>query len=150
MMDQVIEKPSGAVTILLVEDDDGDAKAVTRAFSKAEIANPVVRAVDGEAALEFLRADAQSAWPRQFLLLVDINMPRMNGHELVAELRKDRLLRRLVVIMLSTSRDKSDVNAAYDNNVAGFVVKGRAGRDYQSLVATLNDYWTLIELPEAS
>lgn len=136
------------INILLVEDDDGDAKAVMRAFSRAQIANPITRAHDGAEALEILRAHAPHAPESPFICLVDINMPRMSGHEFVAALRADEALRRLVVFMLTTSKLRDDVDHAYDNNVAGYIVKESAGADFLDLIGTLNAYWRLVELPE--
>lgn len=142
------DSKSQPINILLVEDDDGDAKGVIRAFRKAGIANPVVRAVDGLDALSILRDDDDCLPVPPFLVIVDINMPRMNGHELVARLRADPRLKKLVVFMLTTSRLPEDIDAAYDNHVAGYIVKETAGADFLQLVSTLDSYWRLIELPE--
>lgn len=136
------------INILLVEDDDGDAKAVMRAFSRAQIANPIIRAKDGTDALRILRETGVDRPDEPFLCLVDINMPRMNGHEFVAALRADPNLRRLVVFMLTTSRLPDDIETAYNNNVAGYIVKETAGADFLELVGALNSYWRLVELPE--
>ncbi|MGY9046088.1 MAG: response regulator, partial [Rhodobacterales bacterium] len=73
------------VSILLVEDDDGDAKAVQRAFSAARINNPMIRLTNGARALEYLRQETEAVPPRRYILLVDVNMPLMDGHELVAK-----------------------------------------------------------------
>jgi CheY-like chemotaxis protein len=136
------------VTILLVDDDDGDAKAVTRAFRSACISNPILRAIDGQAALDMLRGRTDEVTGTPLLLLVDVNMPRMNGHDFVAEIRKDTDLRKLVVFMLTTSGARADIDAAYDNNVAGYIVKETAGRDFLQMVGTLENYWNLIEMPK--
>lgn len=141
---------SGAatVTILLVEDDDGDAKAVTRAFAKAKIANPIERAQDGVEALELLRGDnGKSAVRSPVLLLVDLNMPRMNGIDLVRCLRDDPHLRRTIVFLLTTSKSEEDIAAAYDLNVAGYIVKQNAGADFLSLVGMIDNYWKIVEMP---
>lgn len=136
------------INILLVEDDDGDAKAVIRAFKRAQIANPIVRAHDGAEALEILREHCSNAPEDPFICLVDVNMPRMTGHELVAALRADPALRKLVIFMLTTSKMRDDIDHAYDNNVAGYIVKETAGADFIDLIGTLNAYWRLVELPE--
>ena len=141
---------SGAttVTILLVEDDDGDAKAVRRAFVKAKIANPIERAQDGVEALEMLRGDnGRTAIRSPVLLLVDLNMPRMNGIDLVRTLREDVNLRRTIVFLLTTSKNEEDIAAAYDLNVAGYIVKQNAGADFLSLVGMIDNYWKIVELP---
>ena len=134
--------------ILLVDDDDGDARAVQRAFSKARIANPFRRAIDGIDALEILRGEngkEQLLSPR--LLLVDLNMPRMNGIELVAALRADPILKTLVVFILTTSYRPEDMAAAYDLNVAGYILKEKAGEDFMRLCGLVDNFWRIVELP---
>jgi len=145
-MTRVAPKPE-AINILLVEDDDGDAMAVERAFRRARIANPIVRVCDGIEALELLRSRDPSGLSTPFIVLADINMPRMTGHELVQEIRASPDLRRLVVFMLSTSRDRGDIETAYDGNVAGYIVKDEAGEDFLKLTEGLGGFWRLVELP---
>ncbi len=136
------------VHILLVDDDDGDAKAVQRAFVRARIGNPFRRAIDGIDALEILRGDKGKpplASPR--LLLVDLNMPRMNGIELVAEIRADPILQQLVIFILTTSHRDEDMTAAYDLHVAGYILKEKAGEDFLRLTALVDNFWRVVELP---
>jgi CheY-like chemotaxis protein len=136
------------IHILLVEDDEGDAKAVQRAFAKARIANPFVRAHDGLEALEMLRGEGgrETLKPPR-LLLVDLNMPRMNGIELVAALRADPELHNLVVFVLTTSQRDEDMAAAYGLNVAGYIVKEKAGEDFLRLCGLVDSYWRIVEIP---
>ncbi|WP_375687706.1 response regulator [Pseudooceanicola sp. LIPI14-2-Ac024] len=133
--------------IILVEDDDADAKAVRRALGKAKIANPVTRLIDGVDALAFLRGETGTP-PASYILLVDLNMPRMNGLELLTELRRDDQLKGAVVFLLTTSGDRGDIAAAYERNVAGYIMKENAGDDFLNLIGTLDHYWRLVELPE--
>lgn len=134
--------------VLLVEDDDGDAKALQRAFRTAKIANPILRAVDGIEALEILKGtNGRAKAPSPLLLLVDINMPRMNGLQFVQALRQDDDLRHFVVFILTTSKREEDKMAAYDLNVAGYIVKATAGQDFLNLVNLVDCYWRLVELP---
>ncbi|NND90249.1 MAG: response regulator [Granulosicoccus sp.] len=135
------------INILLVEDDDGDAKAVVRAFGKAAIANNIHRVVDGVAALEFLRDEEVMKSLSPLIVLVDINMPRMSGHEMVSQIREDADLHQHVIFMLTTSKSNDDRATAYNNNVAGYIVKEKAGQDFLNLVNTLDAYWRLVELP---
>jgi CheY-like chemotaxis protein len=136
------------IKILLVEDDDGDAKAVIRAFSKANIGNPIIRAQDGVEALAYLTGEGRSALARPpILLLVDLNMPRMNGIEFVRALRAHPDLRRTVVFLLTTSKREEDMAAAYDLNVAGYIVKQNAGVDFLNLVGMIDSFWKIVELP---
>jgi len=139
-------RPRRPLDIILVEDDDADAKAVRRALSKARIANPVVRLVDGVEALAYLRGESGTP-PPSYILLVDLNMPRMNGLEFLAEMRRDPQLRGAVAFLLTTSGDQADIAAAYDRNVAGYVLKENAGNDFLNLIATLDHYWRIVELP---
>jgi CheY-like chemotaxis protein len=136
------------LTILLVEDDDGDARAVQRAFRQRDYVNPIARAVDGIEALEMLRpCDGASQPPAPQILLVDLNMPRMNGLQFVSALRNDPNLSHSVVFVLTTSKRDEDKWAAYDLNVAGFIVKARAGENFSNLVNLLDCYWQTVELP---
>ena len=136
------------LNILLVEDDDGDAKAINRALAKAKIANPVYRAHDGQEAMEILTdSHADIKLPRPALLLVDINMPRMNGIELLREIRQKEELKRTVVFMLTTSDRDEDKIEAYDLNVAGYILKEKAGHDFLRLIELLDTYWRIVELP---
>ena len=136
------------VSILLIEDDDGDAKALERAFKKAKIVNPIQRAVDGIEALEILRGDnGHTPLPPPYLLLVDINMPRMNGLDFVKALRDDPVLFSTIVFVLTTSKRDEDKVAAYHLNVAGYIVKETAGRDFLNLTELLDCYWRIVELP---
>ncbi|MGF0538998.1 response regulator [Agrobacterium sp. ES01] len=136
------------LSLFLVEDDDGDAKAVTRAFSKAKIANPIIRAFDGVDALEILRGEnGKTKLTQPHLLLVDINMPRMNGIELIEAMRADAALHRSTIFVLTTSKRDEDRMAAYDLNVAGYILKQRAGEDFLQLVNMMEHYWRIVELP---
>ncbi|MEI4470410.1 response regulator [Frigidibacter sp. MR17.24] len=137
------------LNLILVEDDDGDAKAIHRAFSRARIANPIVRVHDGVEALAYLRGETGTP-PDSYVLLVDIKMPRMTGIELLDALRGDPALARAVVFILTTSRDERDLAAAYDHHVAGYILKQTAGTDFLDLIGTLDHYWRIVELPDMS
>ena len=111
-----------AITLLLVEDDDVDAMGVERALEKRRIANTLVRARDGIEALEFLRGGKVA---RPFLILLDLNMPRMGGLEFIRTVRADPELCDSVVFVLTTSKSDEDLAAAYRAHVAGYMVKSR-------------------------
>jgi CheY-like chemotaxis protein len=136
------------LNVLLVEDDDGDAKAVQRAFQKAKIANQIVRAVDGVEALDMLKGtNGKAKTSPPYVLLVDLNMPRMNGIQFVEALRADENLRHSIAFILTTSKRDEDKIAAYDLNVAGYIVKATAGDDFLNLVNLMDHYWRIVELP---
>lgn len=131
--------------ILLVEDDEVDVMNVKRAFDKARIQNPLHVAKDGVEALELLKDDGFSK--ERLLLLLDINMPRMNGIELLREIRKNDKLHSLPVVVLTTSDDERDKFDAYDLNVAGYLLKPVTFPKFVEILDVLNRYWTLVEWP---
>ena len=133
------------LNILLVEDDQVDVMNVTRAFDRNKMTNPLFVAADGIEALEMLRSGTV---PRQRrLILLDLNMPRMNGIEFLRELRADPDLHGTPVVVLTTSDDERDKVNAYDLNVAGYLLKPVTFINFVEVMAALNKYWTLVELP---
>lgn len=141
-MSQASEK---MLNILLVEDDEVDVMNVKRAFKKNNIYNPLWVAKDGIEGLEMLRG---TEVPRERrLVLLDLNMPRMNGIEFLRELRSDPELRLIPVVVLSTSDDERDRVEAYGLNVAGYILKPVTLVNFVEAMATLNKYWTLVEMP---
>lgn len=134
------------VTVLLVEDNEVDVEAVRRGFRKQRIANQIRVARDGMEALELLRSK-DPPFPRPFLILLDINMPRMNGIELLRALRADETLHSSVVFVLTTSDAEQDMVDAYDLNVAGYMLKGDVGEGFVKLTTMLDHYWRVVLLP---
>jgi CheY-like chemotaxis protein len=133
------------LNILLVEDDEVDVMNVRRAFQKNNIANPLFVAGDGEEALARLRNGEVPAERR--IVLLDLNMPRMNGIEFLREVRADPELARTTVVVLTTSSDERDKIDAYNLNVAGYLLKPVTFSNFCEVMATLNKYWTLVEMP---
>jgi CheY-like chemotaxis protein len=133
------------INILLVEDDVVDVKNVERALRKNNVANPLFVAGNGLEALEMLRSGSVPG-PRR-LVLLDLNMPKMNGIEFLQELRNDPELSRITVVVLTTSNDDRDKLAAYDHHVAGYLLKPVTFTNFVEVMATLNKYWSLVELP---
>ncbi|HEY3149190.1 MAG TPA: response regulator [Dongiaceae bacterium] len=133
------------LNILLVEDDQVDVMNVRRAFAKNRIANPLFVAGDGLEALEMLRSERVPISRR--IVLLDLNMPRMTGIEFLRELRRDPRLMHTPVVILTTSNDDRDKIEAYNLNVAGYLLKPVTFINFVELMATLNKYWTLVELP---
>ncbi len=136
------------VNMLLVEDDDIDAEGVRRAFSRQKLANPLVRAKDGIEALEILRNQhPDTSLSSPYILLIDLNMPRMGGLELIQEIRKDPALHKTVIFVLTTSKSEEDKLKAYDLNIAGFLIKSNLGENFIEMVNLLECYWKIVELP---
>ena len=138
------------VSILLVEDDDIDAEMVARGMARARITNPLVRARDGVEALDMLLGtNGQKQLAGPIVMLVDIRMPRMDGLSLVRTMRQNRKLQRTVVFMLTTSDSKSDRAAAYDAQVAGYIIKSDMPDQYLHL-ANMLEYYLMIVSPPAN
>ena len=133
------------LNILLVEDDELDVMNVQRAFKKNNIVNPLHTAGNGLEALEMLRG---SSIPKdRRLILLDLNMPRMGGIEFLRELRADPELKATTVVVLTTSDEERDKVKAYDLNVAGYILKPVTLAAFIEIMATLNKYWSVNELP---
>ena len=133
------------LNILLVEDDELDVMNVQRAFRKNNILNPLYVAGNGLEALEVLRGDAMPKDRR--LILLDLNMPKMGGIEFLRELRADPDLRATTVVVLTTSDEERDKVKAYDLNVAGYILKPVTLAAFIEIMAALNKYWSVNELP---
>ncbi len=137
------------INILLVEDDEVDVMNVQRAFKKNNITNPLYLASNGLEALSILRgSERQTTIPQgRRLILLDLNMPKMNGIEFLKELRLDENLKSIPVIVLTTSNEDKDKVEAYKFNVAGYILKPVTFSSFVETVATMNKYWTLSEMP---
>ena len=139
---------SKQITILHVEDDELDIIGLRRSLRAAKIANDVVTARNGEEALDFLRGDnGRDQIQKPFVMLIDINMPRMNGIELLEEIRADTALSNTVVFILTTSDHYTDILNAYDLNIAGYLLKQELGSEFRKAVSVLDSFWQVIELP---
>ncbi len=141
-------KNTKEVTIVLVEDDDVDAESISRAIKKLKILNPVIRAYDGLDALSQLRGEGDNpAISKPYIILLDINMPRMDGIEFLEEIRGDTLLHDSIIFVLTTSKAEEDLTAAFKNNVAGYVVKSEIEDGFQGVLKMVEHYWRIVELP---
>ena len=140
--------PDEPIKILLVDDDDVDIRVVQRAFKKQRIGNPVTVAHNGVAALARLRGtDGQPAMTGPLLVLLDLNMPMMGGHEFLSEIRNDPRLAKTLVFVLTTSNDERDRCAAYEKNIAGYLVKSEAGRDLMNHIPLLEHFMLSVRFP---
>ena len=133
------------VTLLLIEDDDVDAMSIMRAFKKMSLGNEIIRATDGIEGLELLRSGAV---PSPYVILLDLQMPRLNGLEFLQEIRQDPQLDKSIVFVLTTSKSDQDITASYKKNIAGYFVKDKVGDGFLDIVKVLNGYWKIVLFPE--
>ena len=136
---------NSSLNILLVEDDEIDVMNVKRAVDKNHITNPLYVAGNGLEALKKLRSGEVPTGRR--IVLLDLNMPKMNGIEFLRELRNDPALAPTPVVVLTTSNNDRDKIDAFNLNVAGYLVKPVTFAEFSELMVTLNKYWTLVEMP---
>jgi CheY-like chemotaxis protein len=130
--------------ILLVEDDSVDAMTVKRAFSELKVKNELIRAINGEAALNFLKENLDK---KPCVILLDLNMPKMNGIEFLKVMKADDELRPIPVVVLTTSKDDRDKMESFKACVAGYIVKPVDYKKFVEAMRILNLYWTLSEIP---
>jgi CheY-like chemotaxis protein len=134
--------------LLHVEDDDLCIMGMARAFKSAKIANPISFAHNGIDALEMLRGtNGRGRLPRPYLILLDLNMPRMGGIEFLEELRKDEDLKRSIVFIMTTSGSDKDKVNAYDLGVAGYILKTNPANAFLETTTLLDTYWRVVEFP---
>lgn len=136
----------GNKPLLLVEDDEVDVLTVQRALTELKIRNELMVAGNGEEALEILRSEKA---PRPALILLDLNMPRMNGLEFLRAAREEGVARGIPIVVLTTSRQDQDIFDGFDLNVAGYMIKPVDFRKFVEVMQAIDLYWTLSELPGA-
>ncbi len=122
--------------ILLVEDDNVDVMTVKRAFKELKVTNPLVNTVNGEEALKYLRGEANN---KPCLILLDLNMPKMNGIEFLEVVKTDDLLKRIPVVVLTTSEEQQDMAESFRLGAAGYIVKAI---DYKNFVEVIREQLT--------
>ncbi len=137
---RIADKP-----ILLVEDDQVDVMTVKRAMQEIHVTNTVVNCENGEEALKFLR-DPDNEKP--CIILLDLNMPIMNGIEFLRVIKQDELLKRIPVVVLTTSEEQPDKIKSFDLGVAGYMAKPVDYRQFVEVMRTLDAYWTISEVPQ--
>ncbi|MBF0460350.1 MAG: response regulator [Magnetococcales bacterium] len=134
----------GMKTILLLEDDRVDAMTVKRALKVIHVNNPVAVVGNGEEGVAWLQ-DPQNEQP--CIILLDLNMPRMNGIEFLNVIKQEERLRTIPVVVLTTSKDELDRARSFGLGVAGYMVKPVDYLQFVEVIRTINLYWTLSELP---
>ena len=131
--------------ILLVEDDEVDVMSVRRALRELKVTNRLYHVNNGEEALEFLKNEENE---RPSIILLDINMPRMNGIEFLKIIKQDPDHRQIPVVILTTSRAEMERQESFSTGAAGFMVKPVEYKQFVEVMRTINLYWTLSELPD--
>lgn len=142
-------------TILLVEDNPDDVLLIQRAFKKANLVNPVVVVGDGEKAIEYLSGSGayaeRSRFPLPVLILLDLKLPRKSGHEVLGWVKQHAALKRIPVVVLTSSTETVDVNRAYDLGANSYLVKPVGFDDLFSMVKALQPYWLILnEKPDVA
>lgn len=140
-----------AIEILLVEDNPGDVHLTLEALKDARIANTVHAVPDGDAALRFLRSEREfSGVKRPDLVLLDLSLPRMDGHEVLARMRDDSSLQEIPVVVLTSSDRESDVAASYELKANCHVTKPVDADDFVSVIRSITAFWfRIVEIPPA-
>lgn len=138
------------INILHIEDDSVDKMVLERVLRKMDIIGSIHHAENGEDALEKLlgQIGQEKLSPFPQIILLDINMPKMNGIEFLKELRSNDSLKHLSVYMVTTSNDDSDVKAAYDYNVSGYIIKPVDISNFEGTFKLITDFWKLCEFPK--
>lgn len=146
--------PQRRPVVLLADDDDDDRELAREALQQAHGASELRDVADGQDLLDFLRSEgpylgqrASAQWPA--VILLDLNMPRKNGWETLTEIKADADLKRLPVVVLTTSRDRVDVDRAYELGASGFITKPVIFEDLIDVMRTLSQYWFgAVSLPQ--
>ena len=138
------------VEILLVEDNPGDVRLVEEAFIESKIVNNIYSVMDGVEAIAFLRSEGSySNMPRPDIILLDLNLPKKDGFEVLAEIKSDQRLKRIPVLVMSTSKADKDILKTYDLHVSGYIIKPVDLDQFTNIVRAIEDFWfTIVVLPE--
>ncbi|GAB1537812.1 response regulator [Scytonema sp. NUACC21] len=148
-MNNIDSQSTRPVEILLVEDSYSDANLTIKSLGKAKIANTLNWVEDGETAIEYLRRQGKYATAtRPDLILLDLNLPGLDGREVLAEIKADPDLKRIPVVVLTTSEDEQDVLKSYDLNANCYITKPVDIHQFLQIVHLINDFWlAAVKLP---
>lgn len=139
------------MSILLVEDNYDDILLIQRAFHKAKIQLSMSQVADGDQAIAYINQEGKysdtETYPIPLLILLDLKLPRRSGFEVLAWIRQQSVLKRLLVVVLTSSQENSDLNRAYDLGANSYLVKPVNFQDFVKLVELINNYWLLLNQP---
>jgi DNA-binding response OmpR family regulator len=144
-----MEGPSRPAEILLIEDNPGDVELIQEAFHGGKVLNHLSMAMDGEQAMAFLRRETgYQAAPHPDLILLDLNIPKKNGFEVLKEIRESRGLSRIPVVILTSSQAERDIVKSYDLHANCFISKPVDVDEFLAVVRSTGEFWlTLVRLP---
>ena len=137
------------IHILLVEDNEGDIMLTTDALNEGKISNLISIVKDGWEAIQFLeKREKYAAESSPDIILMDVNLPKMNGHEVVKHIKTSDVLKHIPVIMLTTSASASDVSQSYENHANCFITKPVDVADFLKVIASIETFWiSIVQLP---
>ena len=140
---------SKPIEILLVEDNPGDVRLTIEALKEAKVSNNLHVAVDGVEAMAFLRREGKYAEaPHPDLVLLDLNLPKKDGREVLAEIKSDPALRRIPVVVMTTSKAEEDILRSYDLHANCYITKPVDLDQFITVVKSIEDFWlTIVKLP---
>jgi len=138
------------IKILLVEDNPGDVRLTSEAFKEAKVANKLYVAADGVEAMRYLRGEGgPEESPRPDLILLDLNLPRKDGREVLAEIKASPTLKRIPVVILTTSEAEEDILKTYDLHANCYITKPVDLDQFVKVVRSIEDFWlTIVKLPK--
>ncbi|SCM66217.1 response regulator [Donghicola eburneus] len=140
--------PHREIEVLIAEDEDLDRFLLESAFKKKQVTNPIRFFENGREMISFLKENVSDSLHDKFIVLTDLNMPIMNGFELLAELRSDPLMRRIPVFVLTSSSDETDIKRASELGIAGYISKENAGEDFMQGIELIGKWITICSVPE--
>ncbi len=145
----MVDLNGAKTTLLLIEDGEADQQLVARALQSAKIKTDLYIVDNGEDGLAFLRGDGEhSGSPRPDLILLDLNLPRIDGKQVLREIRADEKLREIPVVMLTTSSEERDIVESYRLGVNAYITKPMEAQDFMESVQKLEEFWfDLVLLP---
>ncbi len=138
------------IHILLVEDNPGDVRLTQEAMKEHKVLNSLAVAYDGEEALDYLyRRGPHANAPRPDVIILDLNLPKKDGREVLAEIKEDPALKRIPVVILTSSREEQDVIASYNLHANCFITKPIDMEQFIHVVRSINEFWfTVVKLPD--
>ena len=137
------------IHILLVEDNEGDILLTTEALQNAKLITQLSVVKDGKQAIDFLTMKGQYVTEKQpDMVLLDVNLPKKNGHQVLKFIKENEVLKHIPVIMLTTSSSSSDINLAYENYVNCYITKPIDAHSFIDVIATIENFWmSIVKLP---